>query len=192
VNIVETRLPGVLILQPKVFGDERGFFVETFRETWLAEAGVNARFVQDNQSRSARGVLRGLHYQRRNPQGKLVRVSRGAVFDVAVDVRLGSPSFGQWVGVTLDDVRHEMLWIPPGFAHGFCVISEQADFVYKCTTYYDPETDAGVRWDDPAIGVEWPEPGGGAATALSAKDFALPLLHEQEPARLPRFEEVAA
>ena len=183
---------GLVLVELAVHRDDRGFFVERFRRDRFLELGLPVDFIQDNHSRSGPGVLRGLHYQRRNPQGKLVRVSRGAVFDVAVDVRLGSPSFGQWVGVTLDDVRHEMLWIPPGFAHGFCVISEQADFVYKCTTYYDPETDAGVRWDDPAIGIEWPELGGGAATAMSAKDFALPLLHEQEPARLPRFGEVAA
>jgi dTDP-4-dehydrorhamnose 3,5-epimerase len=178
-NIIETDLPGVLILEPSVFGDERGFFVETFRETWLGTAGVNVTFVQDNQSRSRRGVLRGLHFQRRNPQGKLVRVARGAVFDVAADVRESSPTYGRWVGVTLDDVRHRMLWIPPGFAHGFCVLSEEADFAYKCTTFYDPHSDAGVRWNDADIGIEWPLPVD--AATLSGKDRALPLLKELEP-----------
>ncbi|RKT10534.1 dTDP-4-dehydrorhamnose 3,5-epimerase [Paraburkholderia sp. RAU2J] len=182
-NIVETDLPGVLIVKPNVFGDERGFFVETFREAWLATAGVNVTFVQDNQSRSRRGVLRGLHFQRLNPQGKLVRVARGAVFDVAVDVREGSPTFGRWVGVILDDVHHEMLWIPPGFAHGFCVLSEEADFAYKCTTYYDPHSDAGVRWSDPAIGIEWLVPTD-TTPKLSDKDRALPLLSELEPLKV--------
>lgn len=185
-NIVETRLPGVLILEPKVFGDERGFFVETFRQTWLQEAGIHATFVQDNQSRSRRGVLRGLHYQLTNPQGKLVRVARGRVFDVAVDVRRGSPHFGAWVGVELDDVRHRQLWIPPGFAHGFCVLSDEAEFLYKCTTYYDPPSDTGIRWDDPEIGVQWPA--AGVPFQLSAKDAALPRLAEKPLELLPMFQ----
>ena len=187
-NIIETDIPGVLILEPSVFGDERGFFVETFRETWLATAGVNVKFVQDNQSRSRRGVLRGLHFQRRNPQGKLVRAARGTVFDVAVDVRESSPTYGHWVGVTLDDVRHRMLWIPPGFAHGFCVLSEDADFAYKCTTCYDPQSDAGVRWNDADIGIKWPLPAD--AATLSGKDRVLPLLKELEPLRLAASREV--
>ena len=187
-NIIDTDIPGVLILEPSVFGDERGFFVETFRETWLATAGVNVKFVQDNQSRSRRGVLRGLHFQRRNPQGKLVRAARGTVFDVAVDVRESSRTYGHWVGVTLDDVRHRMLWIPPGFAHGFCVLSEDADFAYKCTTFYDPQSDAGVRWNDAEIGIKWPLPAD--AATLSGKDRVLPLLKELEPLRLVASREV--
>ncbi|MDX3906786.1 MAG: dTDP-4-dehydrorhamnose 3,5-epimerase [Pigmentiphaga sp.] len=185
-NIIQTRLPGVLIFEPKVFGDDRGFFVETFRETWLEEARIPFRFVQDNQSRSRRGVLRGLHYQWSNPQGKLVRAARGKVFDVAVDVRKGSPSFGQWVGVELDDIHHRQLWIPPGFAHGFCVLSDEADFVYKCTTYYDPASDTGIRWDDKQIGIDWPD--AGVPFQLSPKDTAMPALADQALDKLPRYE----
>jgi dTDP-4-dehydrorhamnose 3,5-epimerase len=184
-KIVETRLPGVVIIEPKVFGDARGFFVETFRETWLGKDGLDTAFVQDNHSRSARGVLRGLHYQTVNPQGKLVRVVYGSVFDVAVDVRRDSPNFGQWVGAVLDDIDHRQLWIPPGFAHGFCVLSEHADFAYKCTSYYDPASDTGIRWDDPSIGIEWPAPEPGAGRTLSEKDRALPALADQCVDRLP-------
>ena len=184
-NVVRTKLADVLIFEPKVFGDERGFFVETFRESWLRDSGVDVTFVQDNQSRSRRGVLRGLHYQYNNPQGKLVRAARGKIFDVAVDVRAGSPTFGQWVGVMLDDVSHRMLWIPPGFAHGFCVLSDEADFVYKCTSYYDPGSDTGIRWNDPAIGIDWPDIG--TQFQLSAKDTALPHLDEQPIDRLPTY-----
>jgi dTDP-4-dehydrorhamnose 3,5-epimerase len=185
-NIIETPLPHVLLFEPKVFGDERGFFVETFRESWFEEVGIPTSFIQDNQSRSRRGVLRGLHYQRVNPQGKLVRVSRGAVFDVAVDVRLGSPHFGKWFGTQLDDISHCQLWIPPGFAHGFCVLSDEADFTYKCTQYYDAASDSGVRWDDPAIGIDWPDLG--ADIQLSAKDRALPLLADRGSSSLPVLE----
>jgi len=181
-KIIETALPGVLILEPQVFGDARGFFVETFRERWLREAGVEAHFVQDNQSRSRQGVLRGLHYQTVNPQGKLVRAARGSVFDVAVDVRSGSPHFGQWVGVTLDDVSHRQLWIPPGFAHGFCVLSDEADFAYKCTSYYDPASDSGILWNDPAIGIDWPALD--VAWLLSDKDQRQPRLNEQPREKL--------
>ncbi|WP_175885116.1 dTDP-4-dehydrorhamnose 3,5-epimerase [Burkholderia sp. BCC0044] len=175
-RVIETPLPGVLLIEPGVFGDARGFFVESFRASWLRDAGVDATFVQDNQSRSRRGVLRGLHYQRVNPQGKLVHASRGAVYDVAVDIRRGSPFFGRWFGAQLDDVSHRMLWIPPGFAHGFCVLSDEADFAYKCTQYYDPDSDAGVRWDDPEIGIDWPD--SGAPYQLSDKDRRQPPLAE--------------
>lgn len=185
-RIIEAAVPDVLILEPKVFGDERGFFVETFRESVLAEAGINAHFVQDNQSRSQRGVLRGLHYQLQQPQGKLVRAARGRVFDVAVDIRQGSPSFGKWVGTILDDETHRQMYIPPGFAHGFVVLSEFADFVYKCTDYYHPQSEAGIRWNDPAIGIDWSLEVLGEII-LSDKDRRLPLLHEQIPDNLPHF-----
>ncbi len=177
-KIIETALPGVLIIEPKVFGDDRGFFQETWNAQVFAEAGLNMDFVQDNHSRSARGVLRGLHYQLENPQGKLVRVSQGAVFDVAVDIRRSSPHFGKWVGVELSDENHRMLWIPPGFAHGFTVLSESADFLYKCTTLYHPPSDRSLRWNDPAIGIDWPDLG--MAPLLSAKDEAAPLLRDAE------------
>ena len=187
-NLVQTALPGVVLFEPSVFGDERGFFVETFREQWMKDAGhESACFVQDNQSRSRRGVLRGLHYQTENPQGKLVRVARGKVFDVAVDVRRGSPTFGHWYGVELDDVSHRALYIPPRFAHGFVVLSDTADFVYKCTDYYHPAAEAGIAWNDPDIAIRWP------AEILdlvqvSKKDAALPALRAQAPDRLPDFE----
>lgn len=187
-KIIETSLPGVLIFEPKVFGDERGFFVETYRESVLAETGLKATFVQDNQSRSRRGVLRGLHYQLQQPQGKLVRVARGRVFDVAVDVRRGSPTFGQWVGVVLDDETHRQMYIPQGFAHGFVVLSAIADFVYRCTDYYHPQSEAGIRWDDPALGIDWPQEIL-QAVILSDKDRQLPLLQDQLPDRLPVFGE---
>lgn len=177
-NLIETALPGVLILEPKVFGDARGFFLESWNRQTMAERGLDLDFVQDNHSRSARGVLRGLHYQLENPQGKLVRVSHGAVFDVAVDVRRSSPHFGKWVGVELSGENHRMLWIPPGFAHGFVVLSDTADFLYKCTTPYHPASDRSLRWNDPAIGIAWPDTGGDPL--LSAKDAAAPLLAAAE------------
>lgn len=176
-NIIETSLPGVLIFEPRVFGDARGFFVETFREEWLQQANLGVTFIQDNQSRSRKGVLRGLHYQMEHTQGKLVRASRGSVYDVAVDVRKGSPHFGKWVGVVLDDVNNRQLYVPPGFAHGFCVLSEEADFNYKCTDYWHPKSETGILWNDPAIGIEWPEID--VPFALSDKDRVLPLLAEQ-------------
>ena len=182
-NIVETPLPGVLLFEPNGVGDSRGFFVESFRESWLAQAGINTTFIQDNQSRSRRGVLRGLHYQLVNPQGKLVRAARGEVYDVAVDIRHDSPFFGQWFGTRLDDVSHRLLWIPPGFAHGFCVLSDEADFAYKCTQYYDPASDAGVRWDDPALGIVWPEID--IAPQLSDKDRRHPCLAQRTTRSLP-------
>jgi len=176
-NIIKTTLPGVLLLEPKVFGDARGFFMESWNRQTFAELGLDLDFVQDNHSRSARGVLRGLHYQLNQPQGKLVRVVSGAVFDVAVDLRKSSPHFGQWVGYELSAENRRMLWIPPGFGHGFLVLSDSADFLYKTTAYYAPQWDRGVRWDDPAIGVQWPLDG---APTLSAKDQALPLLQDAE------------
>jgi len=169
-QVIPTAIPEVLIIEPKVFGDTRGFFFESYNERAFAQAtGLKVPFVQDNHSRSALGVLRGLHYQIRQPQGKLVRVVRGSVFDVAVDLRRGSPSFGQWVGVELSESNHRQLWVPPGFAHGFLVTSESADFLYKTTDYYAPEHERCIAWDDPAIGIRWPLEG---APQLSAKDKA--------------------
>ncbi|MBC1260103.1 dTDP-4-dehydrorhamnose 3,5-epimerase [Synechococcus sp. BSF8S] len=183
-QIVPQSIPDVLLFVPKVFGDERGFFVETARQTVLNEAGIPP-MVQHNQSRSGCGVLRGLHYQLVQPQGKLVRCSRGSVFDVAVDVRRGSPSFGQWVGAILDDVNHHQLWVPPGFAHGFLVLSELADFCYLCSNYYHPESEQGILWSDPAVGILWPELPPGVTVQLSLKDSSNPSLEHQDPARLP-------
>jgi dTDP-4-dehydrorhamnose 3,5-epimerase len=165
-------IPGLYSIRPKVFGDARGYFFESYNERDLARAGITARFVQDNQSKSSRGVLRGLHYQKRHPQGKLVRVIEGEVFDAAVDLRAGSASFGRWEGVTLSGELQNQFYIPPGFAHGFLVLSETALFAYKCTDFYDPADEDGIRWDDPAIGIAWPDTG--AAPILSAKDLALP------------------
>jgi dTDP-4-dehydrorhamnose 3,5-epimerase len=166
-----TAIPDVLILEPKVFGDARGFFFESFNQRAFNEAtGLNERFVQDNHSRSARGVLRGLHYQVQQPQGKLVRVVRGAVFDVAVDIRPGSPTRGKWVGVELSEDNHRQLWVPAGLAHGFLVLSESADFLYKTTDYYAPQHERCIAWNDPDIGIAWPDIG--MAPVLSAKDQA--------------------
>jgi len=177
-QIVETALPGVLIIEPRVFGDARGFFLESWNRQSFADAGLHLDFVQDNHSRSARGVLRGLHYQLENPQGKLVRVTQGAVFDVAVDIRRSSPHFGRWVGVELSAENHRMLWVPPGFAHGFLVLSETADFLYKCTSLYHPPSDRCIRWDDPEIGIVWPDVG--VAPLLSGKDAVAPQLAAAE------------
>lgn len=172
-KVLETALPGVLILEPVVHGDARGFFVETFHdERYRREAGIVSPLVQDNHSRSSRHVLRGLHAQRHHPQGKLVRVVRGEVFDVAVDIRPGSASFGRWVGAHLSDSNHRQLWIPPGFAHGFLVLSDEADFVYRCTDYYHPEDEIGLIWNDPDVGIAWPI----ADPRLSTKDQSLPRL----------------
>jgi len=168
-SIVRTAIPEALIIDPKLFGDARGFFLESFNEKAFAEAtGLDVSFVQDNHSRSARGVLRGLHYQIQQPQGKLVRVVRGSVFDVAVDIRRQSPTFGKWVGVELSEDNHRQFWVPPGFAHGFVVLSESADFLYKTTDYYAPQFERTIAWDDPEIGIEWPDLG--MAPLLSAKD----------------------
>lgn len=156
-NVIPTSIPDVLILEPKIFGDARGFFMESFNAHKFQEAtGLRVPFVQDNHSRSGKGVLRGLHYQMKQPQGKLVRVVRGAVFDVAVDVRKGSATFGQWVGVELTEDNHKQLWIPAGFAHGFLVISDVADFLYKTTDYYLPEHEKCIVWNDESIGIKWP------------------------------------
>jgi dTDP-4-dehydrorhamnose 3,5-epimerase len=152
-----TRLDGLVLLEPAVHGDERGFFMETFRADVAVEHGIPTAFLQDNHSRSRRGTLRGIHFQTHPGQGKLVRCARGKVFDVVVDLRRGSPTFGEWEAVELDDERHHQLWIPIGFGHGFCVLSDTADFVYKCTNVYDPATEAGIRFDDPGVGIEWPQ-----------------------------------
>jgi dTDP-4-dehydrorhamnose 3,5-epimerase len=167
-KVTRTEIPDVLILEPKVFGDARGFFLESYNEQVFREAtGLALEFVQDNHSRSGRGVLRGLHYQMKQPQGKLVRVVRGAVFDVAVDVRRSSPTFGKWVGTELSEDNHRQFWVPPGFAHGFVVLSETADFLYKTTDYYAPEHERCIAWNDPEIGIAWPE---GVTPKLSEKD----------------------
>ncbi len=179
-----TAIEGVLILEPKVFGDTRGFFMESYnRRTFADVSGLDIDFVQDNHSRSARGVLRGLHYQLRQPQGKLVRVAAGAVFDVAVDIRRASPTFGRWVGVELTAENQRQLWVPAGLAHGFVVLSESADFLYKTTDYYAPEHERCIAWDDPAIGIAWPLAAHGIhAPLLSAKDRAgLPLAQAELP-----------
>ena len=173
-KVIETALPGVLIIEPKVFGDHRGFFLETFQVERYREAGITLPFVQDNHSRSQRGVLRGLHFQRTRPQGKLVRVSRGVVYDVAVDIDPASATYGQFVGVELSDDNHRQLWIPPGYAHGFCVLSEVADFQYKCTDLYFPEDEGGLIWNDPDVGIPWPID----TPHLSAKDLKNPRLRE--------------
>jgi dTDP-4-dehydrorhamnose 3,5-epimerase len=154
-KITPTRIPDVKLIEPKVFGDERGFFMEVWNEQAFCKAGINATFVQDNHSRSVKNTLRGLHYQIRQPQGKLVRVTRGEVFDVAVDLRLESPTFGQWVGEYLSETNNRLLWIPPYFAHGFIVRSETADFQYKCTNLYAPEYERSIHWSDPEINIDW-------------------------------------
>ena len=183
VEIIQTPLAGVVVIKPKVFEDARGFFMETYRASVLATAGIRHNFVQDNQSRSSRGVVRGLHYQVRQPQGKLCRVVSGEVFDVAVDIRLGSPTFGKWYGIVLSSENKLQIYMPAGFAHGFAVRSETADFLYKCSDYFDPADDRGVRWDDPAIGIAWDmqEP------IVSSKDLAHPLLADVPPELLPRY-----
>jgi dTDP-4-dehydrorhamnose 3,5-epimerase len=175
-----TRLaiPDVVLIEPKVFGDARGFFFESFNQKTFNEAtGTNHQFVQDNHSRSSQGVLRGLHYQIQQPQGKLVRVTRGKVWDVAVDIRKSSLTFGKWVGTELSEDNQHQLWVPPGFAHGFIVLSESADFLYKTTDYYAPQHERSIAWNDPVIGIEWPA---GLLPILSAKDSAGMLLSEAE------------
>lgn len=177
-KVTPTELPEVLVIEPAVHGDARGFFMESFNQRGFdAAVGSHVEFVQDNHSRSARGVLRGLHYQLPpHAQGKLVRVTRGTVFDVAVDMRRGSPRFGRWAGVELSGDNHRQLWIPPGFAHGFLVLSDAADFLYKTTDYYAPQCEAALRWDDPTVAIAWPD--AGAALQVSAKDAAAPALHD--------------
>lgn len=173
-KITTTALPGVLIIETRAFGDTRGFFLESFQVERYAKAGITQPFVQDNHSRSQRGVLRGLHFQRTRPQGKLVSVSRGSVFDVAVDIDPHSATFGQYVATELSDDNHLQLWIPPGYAHGFCVLSEVADFHYKCTDFYDPEDEGGLIWNDPDVNIAWPLDN----PFLSEKDQKLPRLRE--------------
>ncbi len=182
-KITPTDLPEVLRIEPKVFGDARGWFYETFSATRYAEAGVPGPFVQDNMSRSARGTLRGLHLQSPHTQGKLVWVVEGSVLDVAVDVRVGPPSFGRWVSAELTAENKVQLWVPEGFAHGFCVTSESAVFAYKCTDYYHPEHEIGVRWDDPDLGIRWPL----EASLISDKDRAHPKLCDVDRSKLPRY-----
>lgn len=177
---IPTDIPEVMVIEPTVFGDARGFFYESFNQkTFNAITGTQWRFTQDNQSRSGRGVLRGLHYQLPpHSQGKLVRVVRGVVWDVVVDIRRGSSSFGQWVAQELTEYSHKQLWIPPGFAHGFAVLSEFADVLYKTTNYYEPQADRGIAWDDPDIGIDWPNLG--MQWLLSERDKALPRLNQAE------------
>ena len=168
-NVRSMSIPDLKLIEPRVFGDERGFFIETWSERAFSEHGLELAFVQDNLSRSARGILRGLHYQIRHPQGKLVRCTRGEVFDVAVDVRRSSPTFGRWEGVVLSEENKHSLWVPPGFAHGFYVLSESADFQYKCTDIYSPEDERTIAWDDPKLDIAWPIHEGTTPT-LSEKD----------------------
>jgi dTDP-4-dehydrorhamnose 3,5-epimerase len=178
-NFTPLALDGVVLVTPDVFEDQRGFFMESWNERKFSAAGIDARFVQDNHSRSAQGTLRGLHYQLTRPQGKLVRVTAGEVFDVVVDVRRRSPTFGRWLGVTLSAANRQMVWVPPGFAHGFYVLSDCADFLYKCTDFYSPEDERSIRWDDADIGVEWPLVGG-RAPLLSRRDANAVPLREAE------------
>jgi dTDP-4-dehydrorhamnose 3,5-epimerase len=183
VNIKETRLPGVLILEPDVFSDERGFFLETWNRTRYESFGVQGPFVQDNISFSKKGVVRGLHFQHPHSQGKLIQVLSGEVVDVAVDVRVDSPTFGRWVSEVLSGENHRQMYVPPGFAHGYCVTSETAHFSYKCTDFYNPATESGIIWNDPDLNIDWPvkEP------VLSPKDADYPRLRDLRPDKLPHF-----
>lgn len=176
-ELIPTKISDVLILEPKVHGDQRGFFLETYRKEVFGQAGINFEFVQDNHSKSAKGVLRGLHYQLQQPQGKLVRVVQGEIFDVAVDLRRSSPTFGQWVGELLSADNKRALWVPPGFAHGFYVTSDTAEVAYKCTTYYAPAFERSLLWNDPAVGIAWPD---AANVLLSDKDRKGTLLADAE------------
>jgi len=182
-KIIQTSIPDVLIIKPQAFGDQRGFFMETFHAERYRNAGIAGPFVQDNFSRSVRNVLRGLHYQVRKPQGKLVQVMKGKVYDVAVDIRSGSPYFGRWEGIELSEENNTQFYVPPGFAHGFCVLSDVVDFAYKCTDYYNPEDEAGICWNDPDIGIDWPldDP------VLSSKDTTYPVLKDVPSDKLPNF-----
>jgi dTDP-4-dehydrorhamnose 3,5-epimerase len=174
VKVIPTELPGILIIEPRVFVDSRGFFLETFQSERYAAAGIAGPFLQDNFSRSSEGTLRGLHFQEPSAQGKLVEVLHGSVWDVAADIRRGSPTFARWMGIELSEENRRQLWIPPGFAHGFCVLSGWADVFYKCTNLYSPEAERSIRWDDPAIGIRWPI----QSPRLSARDSGAPLLAE--------------
>jgi dTDP-4-dehydrorhamnose 3,5-epimerase len=173
-KFIPTKISDVILIEPDVYGDERGFFMETWHQEKFAAAGIHATFVQDNQSKSRQGILRGLHYQMHQPQGKLVRVIAGEVFDVAVDLRKSSSTFGEWVGETLSADNKQMLWVPPGFAHGFYVLSEYAEFTYKCTDFYAPEYERSIRWDDSDIGIKWPLIG-----------LEKPVLSEKDAAGIP-------
>jgi dTDP-4-dehydrorhamnose 3,5-epimerase len=184
VKVQTTPLPGVLIVSPRLFGDPRGFFVETYQQQRYREVGIDVDFVQDNLSRSVKGTLRGLHFQHPNGQAKLVQVVQGEIFDVAVDIRRGSPTFGRWFGTVLSEADQRQLFIPQGFAHGFCVLSETALFSYKCSAYYAPGSEGGLRWDDPDMAITW----GVDAPLLSERDRAWPLLKAIAPARLPVYE----
>lgn len=184
-RVIETSLPGVLIIEPRIFNDTRGFFLETWREERYRDLGIRHSFVQDNLSFSAvRGVLRGLHYQHPQAQGKLVTVIAGEVYDVAVDIRRGSPTFGQWTAVTLSGENHRQFWIPPGFAHGFCVTSATAYFMYKCTDVYNPATESGILWNDPDLNIAWPT----FEVVLSEKDQDYPMLKDTPLDRLPPYQ----
>jgi dTDP-4-dehydrorhamnose 3,5-epimerase len=174
-RVIDTKIPDVKLLEPQIFGDERGFFMETFRDEWFKENVADRTFVQENHSKSIKGVLRGLHYQTENTQGKLVRVVSGAVFDVAVDLRESSPTFGQWVGEILSAENKRQLWVPEGFAHGFYVLTDEAEFTYKCTDYYNPKAEHSLIWNDETVGIEWPLEG---KPSLSAKDLAGKVLVE--------------
>ncbi len=177
-TFLQTEVPGVLLIEPTVFGDARGYFMETYNREEFAAAGIDDMFVQDNQSMSRRGVLRGLHFQKEHTQGKLVRVVRGCVFDVAVDLRPGSAHFGRWAGAQLSEENRRQLYVPPGFAHGFLVLSDEAEFAYKCTDVYDAAAEGGVAWNDADIGIVWPD--AGVPPVLSEKDQSLPRMREQE------------
>ena len=183
-NIVKTKLSPVLLLEPKLFKDSRGFFMELYKESAYQAAGISAQFVQDNMSGSLKGAVRGLHYQLNHPQGKLVSIIRGAVFDVVVDIRVGSPSFGEWVGFELSETNHKQVYVPPGFAHGYCALSEEVIFHYKCTDYYHPEDEYGLLWSDPELNIAWPLEG---EALISAKDAACPLLKDVSLDKLPRY-----
>jgi dTDP-4-dehydrorhamnose 3,5-epimerase len=186
VDRIETSLPGVVLIQPRVFEDHRGFFMEWYNQREMAAIGITDRFVQDNHSRSQRGVLRGLHYQLGPPQAKLIRVTRGRVFDVAVDIRRGSPSFAHWIGVELTEDNRRMMFVPGGFAHGFLVLSEAAEVQYKCSAFYSPDDERGLPWDDPGIGIEWPL--GELQPQLSERDRAWCTLDSVDDADLPTLE----
>jgi dTDP-4-dehydrorhamnose 3,5-epimerase len=181
VNVDTTPLPGVLIVTPRVFSDSRGFFLETFHVEKYGKAGITGPFVQDNWSHSSKDTLRGLHFQNPNAQGKLVCVTRGAAFDVAVDIRVGSPHFGKWFGLELSEGNRKQLWVPPGFAHGFVALTDDTDFTYKCTALYAPDCEQSILWNDPQIGIDWPT----TAPLLSRKDAEAPTLAQSS--RLPRF-----
>jgi len=184
-KVTKTKLPEVLVFEPDAFGDARGWFLETFSSKRYEQVGIKKSFVQDNVSFSTKNILRGLHFQYPNPQGKLVQVLSGEVFDVAVDIRLGSPTFGQWAGDTLSAANHKQLYIPPGFAHGFCVLSETAIFSYKCTEYYNPATEGGIIWNDPDLNITWPV----SSPVVSKKDAGYPRLSDIPKNKLPPFRE---